>query len=51
MHDFQFSPQTEAGHVFKVGLNLWQISASCSYELGSYKKKCVAKEKRENESK
>ena len=33
--------QIEAGHVLKMFLKKCQISASCSYKLGSYKRKKV----------
>ena len=33
-----FFPKSQAGHV-KMFLNFWEISAWCSYKLGSYKKK------------
>ena len=33
--------KTEAGHVLKMFLQFWLISASRSYKLGSYKKKRV----------
>ena len=38
-----FFSKTEAGHVLKMFLQFWQISASRSYKLGSYKKKRVLK--------
>ena len=34
-----FFSKTEAGHVLKMFLQFWLISASRSYKLGSYKKK------------
>ena len=36
-----FFSKTEAGHVLKMFLQFWLISASRSYKLGSYKKKNV----------
>ena len=36
-----FFSKTEAGHVLKMFLQFWLISASRSYKLGSYKKKRV----------
>ncbi len=33
-------PKSQAGHVLKIFLNFWEISAWCSYKLGSYKKSC-----------
>ena len=37
-----FFSKTEAGHVLKMFLQFWLISASRSYRLGSYKKKtCI----------
>ena len=37
-----FFSKTEAGHVLKMFLQFWLISASRSYKLGSYKKKtCI----------
>ena len=38
---FEFFYKTEAGHVLKMFLQFWLISASRSYKLGSYKKKSV----------
>ena len=35
-------PKSQAGHVLKIFLNFWEISAWCSYKLGSYKKKSVS---------
>ena len=34
-----FFSKTEAGHVLKMFLQFWLISASRSYKLGSYEKK------------
>ena len=34
-----FFSKTEAGHVLKMFLQFWLISASRSYKLGSYKRK------------
>ena len=34
-----FFSKTEAGHVLKMFLQFWLISASRSYKLGSYRKK------------
>ena len=39
MYVFIFFSKTEAGHVLKMFLQFWLISASRSYKLGSYKKK------------
>ena len=36
-----FFSKTEAGHVLKMFLQFWLISASRSYKLGYYKKKRV----------
>ena len=36
-----FFSKTEAGHVLKMFLQFWPISASRSYKLGSYKRKNV----------
>ena len=44
-----FFSKTEAGHVLKMFLQFWLISASRSYKLGSYKKKtCRKKEAKSN---
>ena len=34
-----FFPKSQAGHVLKMFLNFWEISAWCFYKLGSYKMK------------
>ena len=41
-----FFYKTEAGHVLKMFLQFWLISASRSYKLGSYKKKTCMLDKK-----